>query len=72
MNDINYMQIVEQTHEEKVKMYMKCTKKELISMLLQNQMLLENFTLPLVSPILEPCETISITSTDDIFKTFVS
>ena len=38
------VQILEQTQEEKVKMYMKCTKKELISMLLQNQMLLEMAT----------------------------
>lgn len=29
------MQIVEQTHEEKVKMYMKCSKKELIAMLIE-------------------------------------
>ncbi len=29
------MQIVEQTHDEKIKMYMKCTKTELIQMLIQ-------------------------------------
>ena len=35
------MQIVEQTHEEKVKMYMKLDKVELIAMLLENQRLIE-------------------------------
>ncbi len=34
--------IVEQTHEEKVAMYMKCTKKELIGMLIQANLHLEN------------------------------
>ncbi len=34
------LQIIEQTYEEKVKMYMKCTKKELIQMLLENQRIL--------------------------------
>ena len=34
------MQIVEQTHEEKVKMYMKLDKVEIIAMLLENQRLI--------------------------------
>lgn len=29
------MQLIEQTHEEKVAMYMKCTKKQLIEMLIE-------------------------------------
>ena len=33
MNRINYMRVVRQTWEERFKMYMKCTKKELASML---------------------------------------
>ena len=36
-----YCQVIEMTKEEKVAMYMKLTKKELIEMLLQNQELLE-------------------------------
>lgn len=36
----NFMQIVEQTHEEKIAMYMKCTKKELIEMLIECNRLL--------------------------------
>ena len=35
------IQIVEQTHEEKMKMYMKLDKKELIAMLMENQRILE-------------------------------
>ena len=34
MHPINYIHIVEMTKEEKVKMYMKCTKMELIEMLI--------------------------------------
>ena len=37
-----YCQVIEMTKEEKVAMYMKLTKKELIEMLLQNQELLTN------------------------------
>ena len=33
-------QTVEQSYEEKVKMYMKSTKKELVQMLLENQRIL--------------------------------
>jgi len=33
-NCVGYMQIVEQTDEEKLKMYMKCKKKELAEMLI--------------------------------------
>jgi len=36
-----YCQVVEMSREEKIAMYMKLTKKELIEMLLQNQELLE-------------------------------
>lgn len=40
------VQTVEMTYEEKVKMYMKCTKRELIEMLLQNQALVEMMSKP--------------------------
>ncbi len=40
------IQIVEQTHEEKVKMYMKLSKRELIDMLIQCNILLENIGTP--------------------------
>ena len=33
---LNYMQVVEQTDEEKLQMYMKCTKKELAEMLIES------------------------------------
>ena len=33
-------QVIEQTEEEKVEMYMKCNKRELVGMLLENQRLL--------------------------------
>lgn len=36
----NYVHIVEMTHEEKVKMYMKCTKKNLVEMLIECNRLL--------------------------------
>ena len=38
----NYMQIVEQSHEEKMVMYMKCTKKKLAEMLINCNDLLDN------------------------------
>ena len=38
---INYVQTVEQTHEEKVKMYMKLSKKELVAMLIEANRCLE-------------------------------
>jgi hypothetical protein len=41
MKNIDYYQVIEMTKEEKIAMYMKLTKKELIEMLLQNQELLE-------------------------------
>ena len=34
MKQANYMQIVKQSHEEKMAMYMKCTKKKLAEMLI--------------------------------------
>jgi len=41
MNTANYMQIAKQTYEEKVEMYMKSSKKELIEMLIAcNEILL--------------------------------
>lgn len=36
----NYCQVVDMTKEEKIAMYMKCTKRDLIEMLLENQGLL--------------------------------
>ena len=33
MKNVNYVQVVRQTWEERFKMYMKCTKKELASMM---------------------------------------
>ena len=44
-------QIIEQTKEEKIAMYMKCTKNQLIEMLLENQRIVESsnkteFTMP--------------------------
>jgi len=38
---VAYMQIVEQTDEEKLTMYMKCTKKQLAEMLIQCNKLLD-------------------------------
>ena len=43
-NTANYSYAVEMTDEEKVKMYMKLSKKEIISMLLENQKHLNRFT----------------------------
>jgi len=41
---MNYMQIVEQTDEEKLAMYMKCKKKQLAKMLIQcNKIIDANF-----------------------------
>ena len=37
------IQIVKQTESEKIAMYMKCSKKELISMLMENQRLVDEF-----------------------------
>ena len=36
------MRIVEQTYEEKVKMYKKCSKRKLIDMLIQANLYLDN------------------------------
>ena len=35
------MQVIEQTHEEKMKMYMKCTKKKLSEMLIECNRILD-------------------------------
>lgn len=40
VNNIDYCQVAEMTREEKVTMYMKHTKRELIEMLLKNQEIL--------------------------------
>ncbi len=39
MESNNYLHIVEQTDEEKRKMYMKCSKAELVSMIIQKEKL---------------------------------
>ena len=40
-DSVNFMQVVEQTYEEKMKMYMKCTKKQLCEMLIECNRILE-------------------------------
>lgn len=40
---LDYCQAVEMSTEEKVAMYMKLTKRELIEMLLQNQEIIEKY-----------------------------
>ena len=35
------MQVIEQTHDEKMKMYMKCTKKNLAEMLIECNRILD-------------------------------
>ena len=40
-NNIGFMQIAEQTDEEKLAMYMKCTKRKLAEMLIQCNKLLD-------------------------------
>lgn len=42
MSDVNYLQIVRQTWEERFKRYMKHTKKELASMLAES----DKYTMP--------------------------
>ena len=39
------IQEVKQTHEEKIKMYMACTKKELIEMLIEANRILDTINL---------------------------
>ena len=39
----NYMQVIEQTDEEKLKMYMKCKKKDLAKMLIESNKHLDTF-----------------------------
>lgn len=55
----NFMQVVEQTYEEKVAMYMKCTKKELIAMLIQCNLLLRP-----EKPYVNPLKNVVITRTN--------
>lgn len=52
MHSVNYIQIVEMTKEEKVKMYMKHTKRELIEMLINCNNILDQ----LCKPTLQPCQ----------------
>ena len=40
---LDYCQVVEMSREEKVAMYMKLSKRELIEMLLQNQEIVEKY-----------------------------
>lgn len=35
------MQVIEQTHDEKMKMYMKCSKKKIIEMLIECNRILD-------------------------------
>lgn len=44
MNTVNYFHVAEQTREEKIAMYEKLSKKELIAMLLENQRLVDQLT----------------------------
>jgi hypothetical protein len=44
-------QIVEQTHDEKVEMYKKCTKMELIKMLISSNLHIESVTKQLNKPV---------------------
>ncbi len=54
---LNYMgQIVEQTHDEKVEMYKKCTKIELIGMLISSNLQLESVTKQLNKPVVMKAE----------------
>lgn len=48
------IQTIEMTEPEKVAMYMKCTKKKLITMLLENQRLVKHFT-PKFTIVESPC-----------------
>lgn len=41
MKNTNYMAIIPQSHEEKLKMYMKLPKKELAEMLIQANLMLD-------------------------------
>jgi len=44
------LQILEQTHKEKVEMYSKCTKKELIEMLIESNRVLYSRASTIVYP----------------------
>jgi hypothetical protein len=49
------MQVLEMTDEEKVAMYMKCTKAELVKMLIESNKQLNNVLKPTVQyPVLGP------------------
>lgn len=43
MTNINFVQMVEMTDDEKFEMYNKCTKEELIRMLIQANKVLDDF-----------------------------
>jgi hypothetical protein len=49
-------QIVEQTHDEKVEMYKKCTKMQLIGMLISSNLHLESVTKQLNKPVVMKSE----------------
>jgi len=56
------MQVIEQTRDEKIAMYMKCTKREIILMLLENQKIVERASGVIFIPLnetLKPPYTIS-------------
>jgi hypothetical protein len=54
----NYCQIVEQTDEEKLKMYMECTKEELANMLIEaNKVIGRIKCQPVLFPFLEDWDT---------------
>lgn len=53
------IQIIEQTHEEKVAMYMKLEKEELIAMLIQSNKLLElKQSIVINYPVIYPNQTL--------------
>jgi len=45
-SNVNYFHVKEQTKEEKIAMYMECSKEQLIEMLLENQRINEMFIKP--------------------------
>lgn len=47
--ECNFMRIAEQTDEEKLKKYMKCTKKELAKMLIESNRIIQSY--PLHQPV---------------------
>lgn len=69
MSNINFVQLVEMTDEEKFEMYNKCTKEELIRMLIQANKVLDSLYKPTynlkcanVEPF-QPSDTFATTTT---------